>query len=118
MIWRALGPVLVACVLSLVPAAADAKTTTCKIPSGTEDTYGPSYVTSIKATNTTCTRAKALVKAFHKCRLKHGPSGRCATKVSGYACRETRGGIATQFSGKVTCTKGPAKVFHTYTQFT
>ena len=46
--------------------------------------------------------------------------GRCpyTTSLLGYHCREKRGSIPTQTTGKVTCRRGSATVFHTYTQFT
>lgn len=106
--------------LALLPTA-PAHAATCAIPNGQEDTFGPSYVTSITQTGTTCTRAKAVVRGFHRCRKAHGGvRGRCpaSVRILGYRCTEKRGGIPTQFSGKVTCTRAHARVVHTYTQFT
>jgi len=79
---------------------------------------GPTYVTSLKVFNVSCARGVSLVRAFHKCRMVKGKKGRCTRTVQGYRCAEKRGGIKTQFSGKVTCTRGRASVVHTYTQFT
>jgi hypothetical protein len=106
--------------LSLIPAAA-ASARTCAIH-GQEQSFGPTYVTSLRASGTSCRRAKKVVRAFHRCRKAHGGirRGRCPHSVSvlGYHCRERRGSIPTQVTGKVTCRRGRAKVIHTYTQFT
>lgn len=98
------------------PAAHAAKT--CNIAS-VERKLGPTYVTSLTATGTSCGAAQRLVKAFHACRRAHGGAkGRCTSTVLGYSCKERRSTIPTQFSAKVTCTKSGSKVVHTYTQFT
>ena len=90
---------------------------TCSIR-GVERKLGPTYVTSLKATGTTCGSAKRLVKAFHACRKQNGgKKGYCRRSVNGYRCSEKRGGIATEITGKVTCRNGSATVIHTYTQF-
>ena len=53
---------------------------------------------------------------MHSCRP--GKSGHCSG-VLGYSCSERRyDKIRTQYSGRVTCTKGGKTVKHTYTQFT
>jgi hypothetical protein len=114
-------PALAATLLLAALPTATAHAATCAIGSGQEDTFGPSYITSLTQTGTTCTRAKSVVRAYHRCRKAHGGvRGRCpsSVKVLGYRCTEKRGGIPTQFSGKVTCTKGHARIVHTYTQFT
>ena len=98
---------------------AQAKTTNCNVQRDS-DKYGPSYITSLKVTNTTCARGKQVVRAFHKCRHAHGGrDGRCpkSARPAGYRCSETRNKIATQLTGKVTCRKGVARVVHTYTEF-
>ncbi len=59
---------------------------------------------------------RKVIRAFHDCRP--GKSGRCSG-VLGYSCSESRyDKIRTQYSGRVTCTKGSKTVKHTYTQFT
>ncbi len=91
---------------------------TCSIR-GQERNFGPTYVTALSVSGTSCTTGKRVVRAFHRCRKAHGGiKGRCTTPVLGYRCSERRGGIATQFSGRVTCRRGGATVRHTYTQFT
>lgn len=118
---RALAPAVVLLVLGASASASAGPTATaaatCSIK-GQERTFGPTYVTAITASGTSCANAKKVVRAFHACRKVHGVKGRCTRKVLGYSCRETRGGIPTQFSGKVTCVHGHARIVHTYTQFT
>lgn len=97
------------------PTASSA--TTCNINSVSRK-LGPTYVTSLKVFHVSCAQGVSLVRAFHKCRMVKGKKGRCTHTVQGYRCTEKRGGIKTQFSGKVTCTRGRASVVHTYTQFT
>ena len=83
---------------------------------GNSRDYGTTYVLSINVKGTSCRNGKSLIRAFHGCRP--GKSGRCA-RVSGYSCSERRfDKISTQYSGRVTCTKGEKVVKHTYTQFT
>jgi hypothetical protein len=106
--------------LALIPAGA-ASAGSCSIHNQ-ERSFGPTYVTSLRATGTSCKRAKAVVRSFHACRKAHGGirKGRCPAKASvlGYRCKEQRGSIPTQTTGKVTCRRGKATVVHTYTQFT
>jgi hypothetical protein len=105
-----------------VPAigAADAPVHAAKACSikGQERKLGPTYVTSLSVSHVSCSGGKSLVKAYYKCRAKHGAAGRCTKKVSGYSCRETRTGISVQFNAKVTCTNGKKVVKHSYTQNT
>ena len=85
------------------------------------ESFGVSYVTSLTAKNTPCRNAKAVVRAYHKCRKANGgKKGRCpkTTSVLGYRCTERRSSISTQITGKATCRKGDRRVVHTYTQFT
>jgi hypothetical protein len=96
------------------PATA-AKTTKCDI-SKVATKLGPTQVTSLTVSKTTCKNGIAIVKAYHACRTAHGVSGRCVKKVKGYACRETRTTGPTEFSAKVVCVKGKATVKHSYRQ--
>jgi hypothetical protein len=96
-------------------ARAKAHAKSCDI-SKVADALGPTSVTSLKVTRTTCKKGIAVVKAFHRCRLKHGTSGRCVKLVKGYACAEIRSNGPTQFSANVTCRKDGATVSHHYTQ--
>lgn len=107
--------------LALIPAGS-ASAGACSIH-GQETTFGPTYITSLRASGTSCKRAKQVVRAFHACRKAHGgiKKGRCPANASvlGYRCIEKRGpAIPTESTGKVTCRRGKATVVHTYTQFT
>lgn len=97
---------------------ASAAATRCDV-SNVARRLGPTYVTSLNVTGVRCASGISVVRAFHTCRLANGVRGRCVRRVSGYSCSETRNGISTQFSARVTCRKGRSKkVVHTYTQFT
>lgn len=119
-----LAALLLGLTLAAVPTAAAphaAKLRNCPLTPKEQQRLGGSYVTSLKVAAVTCARGKAVVRAFHNCRKKHGGvKGRCprSQSVLGYHCRETREAIATQFTSKVTCTFGSRRVVHTYTQFT
>jgi hypothetical protein len=106
--------------LALVPTGS-ASAGSCSIHNQ-ERSFGPTYVTSLRVVGTSCKRGKEVVRAFHACRRAHGgiKTGRCPYRVSvlGYHCREKRGSIPTETTGKVTCRRGKATVIHTYTQFT
>ena len=113
-------PILALAVATLAAAPSPAFAKDCFEQSEAES-FGVSYVTSLKAFGTSCSNAKAVVRAFHKCRKANGgKKGRCprTTSVLGYRCTERRSSISTQITGKVTCTNGTRKVVHTYTQFT
>jgi hypothetical protein len=80
---------------------------------------GATYVTSLSATNVSCTKAKKLVKSFNSCRRAHGGADGKCTSFSGYRCTETRKAIPTEFSAKVTCkASGGRRLKFAYTQFT
>jgi hypothetical protein len=105
--------------LALAPAAAADTTATaaksCRV--GDSRSYGTTYVLSIAVRNTSCRAGRKVIRAFHACRP--GRAGRCSDRVLGYSCSESRyDKIRTQYSGRVSCTKGAKKVVHRYTQFT
>jgi hypothetical protein len=103
-----------------MPASAGAATT-CKLSLSQARHMGPTYVTLLKASGTSCANAIKVTKAFQSCRLKHGKKGRCTTTVLGYSCSERRPAdemIPTQFTGHVTCKKGGARISHEYQQNT
>ena len=80
---------------------------------------GPSYVTSLSVSGTSCSTGIALVKAYYRCRVRSGgPKGRCHSTVLGFHCSEQRTGISVQFDGKVSCASGSRRVYHTYVQDT
>jgi hypothetical protein len=109
----------VAAILAL-PAVAGAATT-CKLSLSAARSMGPTYVTQLKVSGTSCANGRKVTKAFHTCRLKKGKTGRCTTKVLGYTCTDRRPAaerIPTQFTGYVTCKRGSAKITHSYQQDT
>jgi hypothetical protein len=102
--------------VAAIPATASAAS--CKLPPDGKG-FGPTYLLSLKTTQTSCSQGKAVVKAFHACATAKSPKGRCEKKVLGYSCTERRGAaIPTQFDAKTSCRKGAARVDFTYTQFT
>jgi hypothetical protein len=116
---RALAAVAaLAALLALAPtASADTSATaskSCRV--GDSRSYNTTYVLSISVSGTRCRPGRKVIRAFHSCRP--GKSGHCSG-VLGYSCSERRyDKIRTQYSGRVTCTKGGKTVKHTYTQFT
>ena len=109
---------LVVSAILATPSPAGAAYRSCDIR-GEQESFGPSYVTSLAVRATTCARGRRVVRAFHRCRKAHGGTdGRCPSRVLRFRCTERRGYGRGQFSGKVTCTRGSARVRHTYTQFT
>jgi hypothetical protein len=82
---------------------------------------GPTYVTVLKVSGTSCAAGIKVTKAFHSCRLKHGVKGRCTTKVQGYSCTDKRPAAlqsTLSFDGDVTCKRGGARIAHHYQQDT
>lgn len=75
-----------------------------------------SYVTSISGTRVACSKARKVVKAYHACRGKK--AGKCSRKVLGFKCREGKRQTVpgVQYSARVACSKGKAKVNSSYTQ--
>lgn len=103
--------------LAVAPAAPATSTTTCRLSSHEQQSLGPSYVTGLRVTGTSCARGKVLVRAFQRCRMAGGVRGRCHQRlIRGFRCREARGEIPSELTGKVTCTKSHVTVLHTYTQ--
>lgn len=104
--------------LFLAAAPAQAATRSCDIRKEAGK-FGPTYVTQLKVTNTSCAAGKDVVRAFHRCRKASGGiKGRCRKPVLGYSCSERRSSIPTQITGVVTCKKGTRRVNHSYSQNT
>lgn len=103
--------------LSVVPTAASAAT--CSVDRQ-ERKFGPTYVTKITVTRTSCTTGKRLVRAYYKCRVANGgKDGRCRKRVRGFRCTERRTNvISTGYDSRVTCRDGSRRVVHDYQQFT
>jgi len=91
----------------------------CKI-SGKEESLGPTYVTYIGVSGgASCKQAERLVRAFYRCRVKHGGVAGHCSGVEGFRCSENRyATIAVQYDSHVLCTRGRERIRHDYTQFT
>ena len=100
----------------LVALPASAQAATCSVPKYPDS----GYFTSLKASKVSCSEARRVALAFHKCRTKRSVSGRCSSKakVRKFSCRETRTTISTEINGRVKCTRGSRKVELTYQQNT
>jgi hypothetical protein len=112
-----------ALMLSVAPGAASAKTdgptatASKRCSTGDGRGFGTTYVLSITTKRVKCRKAKAVVRAFHKCRK--GASGRCGHKVKRFKCSENRFNVSSfQYDSNVTCKRGRKRVKHTYTQNT
>jgi hypothetical protein len=90
----------------------------CSIPHGGEH-LGPTYLTSLSVTATSCSTGLTVVREYHNCQLKHGGvKAKCTAKVDGFSCQEKRGpAIATEFFSSVMCTSGAKHVSYKYSQF-
>ena len=109
--------VLATCAALAPAASADPSATaskSCRV--GDSRSYNTTYVLSINVSGTSCRAGRKVIRKFHDCRP--GKAGHCSSAL-GYSCSERRyDKIRTQYSGRVTCTKGGKVVKHTYTQFT
>jgi hypothetical protein len=119
LLTAAVTAVLAVATISPAQAAPHARaSSTCDVSKDGRK-LGTTYVTALSATKLSCPAAKKEVKAFHACRRAHGVAGRCARKVHGFSCRETRKAIPTQFSAKVRCSaSGGRRLSFSYTQYT
>jgi hypothetical protein len=121
-----LAAALLALALAAVPVTARtahaAGLKTCHVKPSESGKFGPTYVLDpFKVQNVSCSRGKAVIRAFHSCRSSHGgKTGRCprSQSVLGYHCTEQRSHNAVQISGKVTCVFGSRRVIHYYEQNT
>ena len=112
-----LRPFLIATALSVVvvfSGSAVASAGTCSAPKYP----GSGYFTSLKVTGVSCSTGKKVTLAHYRCRVKHGKTGRCTSKVLGYSCSERRRSIETEIDGTVTCKRGSKKVVYSYQQDT
>jgi hypothetical protein len=120
---RRLAALVVAasCCAALTIPAASGAASTCKLSIATARHMGPTYVTVLKVSGTSCATGIKVTKAFHSCRRKHGVKGSCTKKVLGYSCTEKRPAAlqsALSFDGDVTCKRGGARIMHHYQQNT
>jgi hypothetical protein len=89
----------------------------CHLSAHEQQHLGASYVTSLSVRKTSCSKGKAVVRAYHKCRRAHGWKGKCKHKVKGYSCkRHIRDSSSFQYDATVTCRRGSKRVTHSYTQ--
>jgi hypothetical protein len=82
---------------------------------------GSGYFTSLRVSHTSCGTGRKVAVAHYHCRRHHGVRGRCHHRVRHFRCREHRpssGRISTQYSSRVTCTRGSRKVVFVYQQNT
>lgn len=91
----------------------------CSIPHQGEH-LGPTYLTQLSVSGTTCSTGLTVVAAYHACQLKHGGvKGKCTSAVDGFHCTEKRGpSIPTEFFSSVSCVSGSKRVSYKYSQFT
>jgi len=104
---------------SAAPGPVATAAATCKTP--TDDSWGPTYVLQLTVRRTTCRTGKAVVQAYHRCRLANGgkKNGTCKRRVLRFRCTERRLATSrTQFDAKVTCSRRAARIAYTYTQYT
>jgi hypothetical protein len=78
---------------------------------------GEGYFTErIRTRRVSCRTARSFVKAYYRCRLRHGKAGRCSS-LRGYRCTERRVRIPTELNARATCRNGGRRIIHTYQQF-
>ena len=101
-------------------AGAHASSATCHLSNHDQrGGLGPTYVTSLKVSGTSCSEGVRVVKAYYRCRVHNGGTkGTCHSSVLGFHCSEHRSGISIQFDGQVSCSSGHRHVYHTYVQDT
>ena len=90
----------------------------CSVGSGEHD--GPTYLTALSVSRTSCATGISVVKGYHACQLKHGGvKATCGATVDGFRCTEKRGpSIPTEFVSSVSCTDHSKRVVYRYEQFT
>jgi hypothetical protein len=107
----------------LLPAAGAAPVAkvagSCRIPNGGEH-LGPTYLTSLTVSGTSCSTGLTVVRGYHACQLKAGGvKSTCHSTVDGFRCSEKRGpSIPTEFYSSVSCTDHSERVNYKYSQFT
>jgi hypothetical protein len=77
---------------------------------------GAGYFSSLSVSSTSCSTGRKLALSYYRCRLKHGASGHCTSRVEGFSCTERRQSIPTEIDARVTCYRHREKVVHTYQQ--
>jgi hypothetical protein len=101
--------------------AASAETTHAARACAAPHYPGNGYFTSLHVTHTSCGTGRKVARAHYHCRRAHGVSGRCHHAVLRFHCKEHRPAsarIPTQYSSRVTCTRGSRRVVFVYQQNT
>jgi hypothetical protein len=111
--------VLVAGLVGQAGASPRAFASGCSIPHHGQH-LGPTYLTALSVSGTSCSTGLAVVSAYHSCQLKHGGvKAKCTSAVNGFRCTEKRGpSISTEFFSSVSCQSGSKRVSYKYSQFT
>jgi hypothetical protein len=111
----------IVCLFASVQAGASptAFASGCSIPHQGEH-LGPTYLTALSVSGTSCSTGLAVVSAYHACQLKHGGvKAKCSSTVDGFRCTEKRGpSIPTEFFSSVVCQSAAKRVSYKYSQFT
>jgi hypothetical protein len=91
----------------------------CSIPHHGQH-LGPTYLTALSVSGTSCGTGLAVVRAYHNCQERHGGvKAKCNSTVDGFRCTEKRGpSIPTEFFSSVSCQDHSARVAYKYSQFT
>jgi len=87
---------------------------------------GGGYYTGLSVKGTSCAGGRKVEAAVQACRLKHGVTGRCTTKVLGFTCKETRNkadlvsvnGTLLHYTAAVSCKATGKTVAYSYQQNT
>src|SRR3954470_10455975 len=88
----------------------------CSISSYESKHLGATYVTSLSVRHVSCRKGKSVVRAYQKCRRRHGYMGRCR-HAAGYSCkRHIIDKASVTYDARVTCCRGGKRVTHTYQQ--
>ncbi len=90
----------------------------CGIPNHGQH-LGPTYLTALSVSATSCNVGLKVVRLYHSCQLRHGGvKARCSSSVDGFRCSEKRGpSIPTEYFSSVTCQNRSARVYYKYAQF-
>jgi hypothetical protein len=111
-----LAAAALACGLAALPAGASptarAADHSCSVP----HYPGQGYFTSLKVSGTSCSTGSKVAVSYYRCRTHSSARGTCHSSVMGFSCKEKRVSIPTEIDGRVTCTRGSAKVVHTFQQ--
>jgi hypothetical protein len=111
---------LAVCILFAAVLATSAQAASAKAcGSATLPTLAGGYIYHLSVKGAGCATGRQVQVAFQKCRLVHGKSGRCTSKVVGYTCKEGHRSVALDnFFTNVACKKGAASITYSFQQNT